>query len=145
MLEIHLRQTPFTYSACAKFTKNKKIIQKFKERGYSRYIYFNKINKACCQHDMAQGDFKGLHKRTGSDKVLHDKAFDVGKNPKYDEYQCGLTSMVYKLFDKKSTGASTHAWIEINFENQLLAEKLQKPIIRKFENCKVYSSFKDNI
>ena len=53
MLEIHLRQTPFTYSACAKFTKNKKIIEKFKERGYSRYIYFNKINKACCQHDMA--------------------------------------------------------------------------------------------
>ena len=29
-----------------------------------------------------------------------DKAFNVAKNPKYDEYQRGLASMVYNFFDK---------------------------------------------
>ena len=52
---------------------------------------------------MAYGDFKDLPRRTASDKVLHDKAFDIAKNPKYDGYQRGLTSMVYKCFDKKAT------------------------------------------
>ena len=40
-------------------------------------------------------DFKDLARRTGSDKVLRDKAFDIAKNPYYDGYQRGLTSMVY--------------------------------------------------
>ena len=39
---------------------------------------------------MAYEDFKDLHKRTVADKVLHDKAFDITKNPKYDGYQPGL-------------------------------------------------------
>ena len=43
-------------------------------------------------------------KRTAWDKVLRDKAFNIAKNPKYDEYQRGIASMVYKLFDKKSKG-----------------------------------------
>ena len=46
--------------------------------------------------------------------------------------------MVYKLFDNKSKGAGIK-------ENQQLANELDKPIIRKFEKRKVYSSFKDNI
>ena len=50
--------------------------------------------------------------------------------------------MIYKFFDKKSKGAGTKN--EIN-ENQQLANELHKPIIRKFEKRKVYSSFKDNI
>ena len=37
-----------------------------------------------------------------SNKVLHYKAFNVAKNPKYDKYQRGLVSMVYKFFHKKS-------------------------------------------
>ena len=36
-----------------------------------------------------------------ADKVLRDKAFNIAKNPKYDGYQRGLASMVYKCFDKK--------------------------------------------
>ena len=36
---------------------------------------------------MGNGDFKDLTKRTGSDKILHHKAFSICKNPKYDEYQ----------------------------------------------------------
>ena len=55
---------------------------------------------------MAYGDFKDLERRTFSDKVLRDKAFNIAKNPKYDGYQRGLASMVYKFFDKKYAGSS---------------------------------------
>ena len=51
---------------------------------------------------MAYGDFKYLTRRTVSDKILRDKAFSIDKNLKYDGYQRGLASMVYKFFDKKS-------------------------------------------
>ena len=46
---------------------------------------------------MAYGDFKDLTTRTASDKILHDIAFDIAKNPKYDGYQRGLASMVYRF------------------------------------------------
>ena len=48
--------------------------------------------------------------------------------------------MVYKFFDKKSSGNDL-----INEANYPLADELHKPIIRKFEKRKVYSSFRDNI
>ena len=54
---------------------------------------------------MAYGDFKDLAKITASDKVLRDKVFNIAKNHKYDGYQRGLASMVYKFFDKKSAGS----------------------------------------
>ena len=56
--EMHLRQTEFTYSAYEPFTKNKERIPKFKETGDSRYIYQNKLDKACFQHDTPYADFK---------------------------------------------------------------------------------------
>ena len=46
---------------------------------------------------MVYGDFKRLTRRAASDKVLCDKAFNIAKNPKYDGYQRGLVSMVYKF------------------------------------------------
>ena len=46
---------------------------------------------------MAHGDFRDLKKRTTTDKVLRDKAFNIAKNRKYDGYQRGLASMVYKF------------------------------------------------
>ena len=101
MPEMHLKQIEFTYSACGPFTKNKEIIQKFKETGDTKYIYRNELDKACFQHDMAYGDFKDLARRTASDKVLRDKVFNIAKNIKNDGYQGGLASMVYKFFDKK--------------------------------------------
>ena len=55
---------------------------------------------------MAYGNFKDLERRTASDKVLRDKAFKISKSPKYDGYQRGLASVVYKFFDKKSSGSS---------------------------------------
>ena len=101
MPEMHLRQPGFTCSACGPFTKNKERIQKFKETGYSRYIYQSKLDKACFQHEVAYGDFKDLTRRTASDKILHDQAFNIAKDPKYDGYKRGLASMVYKFFEKK--------------------------------------------
>ena len=93
-----------------------------------------------CLHDMAYGKSKDLVKRTQSDKVLRDKAFKIATDPKYDGYQRGLASMVYKFFDKKSKGSGI-----INEFNNQLANELHKPIIKKFKKRKVYSSFKDNI
>ena len=52
---------------------------------------------------MTCGDFKDLKRSTASDKILRDKPFNIAENPKYDGYQRGLASMVYKFFDKKST------------------------------------------
>ena len=72
------------------FTKNKEKIQKFKETGDSRYIYQNKLDKPCFQHDMTYGDFKDLTRRTASDKILHEKTFNTAKNPKYNGYQHDL-------------------------------------------------------
>ena len=54
---------------------------------------------------MGYGDFKDLARRTAYDKVLRDKAFNIAKNPKYDRYQKGIASMVYKFFDKKTASS----------------------------------------
>ena len=74
--------------------------------------------------------------------------FDIAKNLKYDGYQHGLASMVYKFFDKKSASfedksASGSGVKSEIMPNQELTEELHKPIIRKFEKGKVYSTFKD--
>ena len=53
---------------------------------------------------MAYGDFKDLNRRTATDKLLRDKAFNIAKNSKYDGYQRGLAWMVYKFFEKKLLG-----------------------------------------
>ena len=60
ILEMHLKQPGFTYNACRRFTKNKEEIKKFKETGDASYIYKNKLDQACFQHNMAYGDFKDL-------------------------------------------------------------------------------------
>ena len=96
---------------------------------------------------MADEDFKYLERRPASDKVLRNKALTVAKNPKYDAYQRGPVSMVYKFFGKKSTllpdksvsgsGVNTHANVKSK-QNQSsqdiptyqLIKELQKPIIR---------------
>ena len=77
MPEMHLRQPGFTYNGCGPFTKNKERIQNFKETGDSPCIYQNKLDKACFQHVIAYGDFKDLARRTYSDKILRDKAFNI--------------------------------------------------------------------
>ena len=85
--------------------------------------------------------FKDLPKGTAEDKVLTDKAFKIASDQKYDGYERGLASMVYKFFNKKSQGKG----LANNKENIRLVNELHKPIIKKFNKRKVYSSFKDNI
>ena len=140
MPEMDLKQPGFTYSACGSFTKNKERIKKFMQTGNTNFIYKDKLDKACFQHDMAYGKTKDLAKRTQSDKVLKDKAFKIASDPKYDGYQRGLASMVYKFFDKKSSGSGI-----VNESNYQVANKPHKPIIRKFKKRKIYSSFRDKI
>ena len=89
---------------------------------------------------MAYGKSKDLAKRTQSDKVLRDKAFKIASDPKYDGYQRGLASMVYKFFDKRSSWSGVDA--ETNYQ---LASELHEQIIKKSKRRKVYSSFRDNI
>ena len=52
---------------------------------------------------MACGDFEELSRRTASDEILVYKPFNILRNPKYDGFQCGIASMVYKFFDKKAS------------------------------------------
>ena len=146
MLEMHLRQPRFVYSACGPFTRHKERIKEFKRTGDARYIYRNELDKACFQHDSAYADHKDLINRTEADNVLRDKAYDIANNPKYDGYQRGLASMVYKFFDKKSMGSCFKKLKNATKpSSSILADELHKPIINKFDKRKVYSQFKDNI
>ena len=142
MPEMHLRQPQFVYSASGP----KERIKEFKRTGDTRYIYRNELDKACLQHDSAYADHKDLINRTKLDKVLRDKAYDIASNPTYDGYQRGLAGMVYKSFDKMSTGSGFKKLKNTTKpSSSILADELHKPIIRKFNKRKVYSQFKDNI
>ena len=149
MPQMHLRQSQFVYSACGPFTRHKERIKEFKQTGDTRYIYRNELDKACFQHDSAYVDHKDSISRTKSNKVLRDKACNIASNPEYDGYQRGLASMVYKVFDKKSTvkPSAKHAMGSGIMKNSslILADELHKPVIKKFNKRKVYSQFKDNI
>ena len=131
--EMHLKQPGFTYSACGPFTKTKKGIEKFMQTGDTSFIYKKELDKACFQHDMAYDKTKDIVKRIQSDKVLKHKAFEIASDPKYDGYQRGLASMVYKFFDKKSASLNKSSGSGIiNKPNYQLANELHKPINRKF-------------
>ena len=89
---------------------------------------------------MAYGKSKDLAKRTQSDKVLRDKVFKIVSDAKWDGCQRGLASMVYRFFEKKSSGIGI-----ANEPNYQLANERHKPINKKFQKRKVYSSFGDNV
>ena len=91
---------------------------------------------------MADRDFKDLARRTASDKISLDKAFNIAKNLKYDGHQRGVVSTACNCFDKKTAAGAIKNEI---MENKGLAEELHKSTIRKFEERKVYSCFIDNI
>ena len=105
-------------------------MQKFKETVDSRFIYQNKLGKVCFQHDMAYGDFKDLPRRTAFDKVLHEKVFNIAKNPKHNRYQRGLPSMVFNFFDKKSPGNR-------NMSNQRISRRITQKDYYKTSKRKI--------
>ena len=129
MPEIHLRQSGYTYSACWPFTKNKENTKIW------RNIYQGKLDKACFHHGISYGDFNSLPKRTASDKVLCDKAFNIAKNPKFEGCQCGFASMVYTFFDKMSVATRCNTFggavKSESLSDQQLSKELHKPIILK--------------
>ena len=53
MPEMHLKEPGFTYSTCGSFTKNKEGVEKFMQTGNTDFIYKNKLDQACFQHDTA--------------------------------------------------------------------------------------------
>ena len=164
MPEMHLRQPTFVYSACGPFTRHKERIKEFKHTGDTRLIYRNELDKACFKHDAAYAKYKDVENRLISDQKLRNSAYDIASNPKYDSYQRGLASMVYKFFDSKvapldkknmsgkgnakptaEPSALARSSLERTGNNKILAEELNKPVIKKFNKRKVYSQFKDNI
>ena len=70
---------------------------------------------------MAYGDFEDLARRTASDKILRNKAFNISKNPKYDGYQRVLAFMIYKVLAKRTSGSGIK---NENTSDQQLAEEL---------------------
>ena len=155
MPEMHLRQLQFVYSACGPFTRHKERIKEFKRTGDTRLLYRNELDKACFKHDAAYAKYEDVDNRLISDQKLRNSAYDIATNPKYDTYQRGLASMVYKLFeskvaplDKKTMSGKAnakHSSLERTGNNKILAEELHKSVIKKFNKRKVYSQFRDNI
>ena len=96
---MHLRQSGFTCRAGGSFVKNKERTQKFNGTGDLWYI-----DKACFQHYMPYGGFKDLTRRTASNKLLRNRAFNFAKSLKYHGYQRRLTSMVFKFFIRNFQG-----------------------------------------
>ena len=160
MPEMHLRQPQFVYSACGPFTRHKERIKEFKRTGDTRLLYRNELDKACFKHDAAYAKYKDVENRLISDQKLKNSAYNIASNPKYDGYQRGLPSKVYKFFDSKvapldkktmsGKGNAKHTAKPSSLErtkevNKILAEELHKLVIKKFNKRKVYSQFKDNI
>ena len=137
--ELYIRQPEFTYSDFGPFTKHYDRIQKFRETVNTMHIYQNELDKACFAHNTAYSYSKGFAKRTISDKILKDRAYEIVINSKDDGYQTGLVNILYNCFDKKTwlgAGASV---------NEELAQELHKPVIKNFKRWSVYARFKDNI
>ena len=159
MPEMHLRQLQFVYSACGPFTRHKERIKEFKRTSDTCLLYRNELDKACLKHDAAYVEYKDVENRLISDQKLRNSAYDIASNPKYDGYQRGLASMVYKFFDskvapldKKTMSGKGNAKYtakpsssERTGNNKILAEELHKSVIKKFNKRKVYSQFRDNI
>ena len=109
-----------------------------KKTGNSRYIYKNELDKACFQHDLAYGDFKDLAKRTASDKVLRDKAFNIAKNTKhYGFFQWFINFLIRNLLHV--------VVIEMNLNKITISWRTKQINYQKIWKRKVDSSFKDNI
>ena len=124
---MHLKQPSFTYSACGPFTKTKKELKSlWKLEIQTLSIKMNLINHVFNMIWLIANQ-KIQQKRKQSDKAFRDKTFKIESNPKYDGYQRGSATMVYKFFDNTSSGTGI-----VNEPNYQLANVLQKPIIRKF-------------
>ena len=76
MSELHFRK-----SFHGPFTKHGERILNFKKTSNLKHIYKNELDKACFAHDVAYSNSKDLAKRTISDKILKNKAYEIAINP----------------------------------------------------------------
>ena len=76
---------------------------------------------------MAYGYLKDRARKTAADKDLRNKVFNIAKDPKFDGYQRGLVSMVYKFFNKMTAGSGVKSMPQ----DEKLAEELHKLIQKK--------------
>ena len=127
MREMHLKQSGFTYNACGPFTKIEERIQKFLRLENIENIYKNDLDKAYFQHDMAYRKYKDLNKRTQSDKVLRDKAFEIASNPKSDGYKFLDKNLQWLLLNL--CRISQFELMQVNFINQLLENVKKKSLL----------------
>ena len=109
-------------------------------------MYRNALDKGCFKLDAAYAKYKDVENRLIADDKLKNSAYDIASNPEYDGYQRGLASMVYKFFNSKVIPRNkTISGKGTKEVNKVLAEELHKPVIRKFNQRKLYSQFKDNM
>ena len=81
-----MKQRGFTYSACGPFTKHRERIQKFRETANLKHLYRNEWGNTCFAHAAAYSGSKDLAKRTFSDTILKDRAYEIAWNRNYDGY-----------------------------------------------------------
>ena len=55
---------------------------------------------------MAYGDFQDLPRRTASDKILHDKAFNIAKSPNMKDIKEVLLHWFTSVLIKKISGGT---------------------------------------
>ena len=106
----------------------------------TRLLYRNELDKACFKHDAAYTKYKDVKNRLISNQKLKNSAYDIASNPRYDGYQRGLASMVYKFFDSKvaplnkktmsGKGNAKHSSLERIRNKKILAGELHKPVIK---------------
>ena len=102
MPQLHSIQTGFTYSVSRPFSIHLHKIQEFRETGNLKHFYRYELDKACFAHDAAYFEGKDLAKKTISAKILKNRAYELARNRKYDEYQRALASTVYNFLHKKT-------------------------------------------
>ena len=107
------------------------------QTGNRDIIYRNELDKACFQHDIAYGKSKDLTKRTQSDKVFRAKACKITSNLKYDGYQRGQASMVYKFLIKSLVEVvlllNQIIFLQTNFIGRLLENLRDQKFIHPLE------------
>ena len=100
--ELNVRPPGFTYSASGLFTKHRVRIQKCKDKSDLKHVYKNQLDKACFAYYAEYSTSKDLAKRTISNMIWKDKAYEIATYPKYDGYQREIASIVYNSFNKKT-------------------------------------------
>ena len=98
--EFHLKQPGFTYRAYEPFTKHHGKTQKFRETGNLKHLFRKELDKVCFAHDAVYSD-KDLAKRTISNKILKDRAYEIAGDDKYDWYQIWSISLLTRKKDQE--------------------------------------------